>query len=294
MTASDFFRVARRPRWIGVLVLALAIAAGFAALGQWQLARSIENAEVAQNEADSEVPVALASIASPQTPMNDTQVGRMVTVDGTSSPAISPCSPGVRTTACSEPGWSGMPSRTRARRSRSRWAGPRMRRPRRPRRTRSRSIRPGRWGDTCRASRPTTPTSRPASAALSRWRAHQPLGRSPRDHLRRLPGGERGRPPGLTTIDSPAPSREVGLNWLNIFYAAEWAIFAGFAIYLWYRLVGSVVSTRRRRTASRHGVRKLEPCPSDPGPPTSPASAPCSPSSASRRSSPVSSCSCSA
>jgi hypothetical protein len=26
------------------------------------------------------------------------------------------------------------------------------------------------------------------------------------------------------------------VNWLNIFYAAEWAIFAGFAFYLWYRL----------------------------------------------------------
>ena len=26
------------------------------------------------------------------------------------------------------------------------------------------------------------------------------------------------------------------MNWLNIFYAAEWAIFAGFAFYLWYRL----------------------------------------------------------
>ena len=26
------------------------------------------------------------------------------------------------------------------------------------------------------------------------------------------------------------------MNWLNIFYAAEWAVFAGFAFYLWYRL----------------------------------------------------------
>ena len=26
------------------------------------------------------------------------------------------------------------------------------------------------------------------------------------------------------------------MNWLNIFYAVEWAIFAGFAFYLWYRL----------------------------------------------------------
>ena len=41
---------------------------------------------------------------------------------------------------------------------------------------------------------------------------------------------------GLTTISSPAPSDGSGLNWLNIFYAIEWAVFAGFAFYLWYRL----------------------------------------------------------
>jgi cytochrome oxidase assembly protein ShyY1 len=46
---------------------------------------------------------------------------------------------------------------------------------------------------------------------------------------------------GLEAIDSPAPSQEVSLNWLNVFYAAEWAVFAGFAIYLWYRLVKDVV-----------------------------------------------------
>jgi hypothetical protein len=47
--------------------------------------------------------------------------------------------------------------------------------------------------------------------------------------------------PGLEPIYSPAPSREIGVNLLNIFYALEWAIFAGFAIYLWYRLVRDVV-----------------------------------------------------
>ena len=42
---------------------------------------------------------------------------------------------------------------------------------------------------------------------------------------------------GWTPIDSPPPSSEVELNWLNLFYAAEWVVFAGFAIFLWYRLV---------------------------------------------------------
>lgn len=40
----------------------------------------------------------------------------------------------------------------------------------------------------------------------------------------------------LVAIDSPAPQEGSNVNWLNIFYAVEWAIFAGFAFYMWYRL----------------------------------------------------------
>ncbi len=44
-------------------------------------------------------------------------------------------------------------------------------------------------------------------------------------------------PAGLTKIQSVKPVNDVSLNWLNVFYAVEWTLFAGFAIYLWYRLV---------------------------------------------------------
>ncbi|WP_054821545.1 hypothetical protein [Arthrobacter sp. JCM 19049] len=27
------------------------------------------------------------------------------------------------------------------------------------------------------------------------------------------------------------------MNWLNVFYGIEWVVFAGFAFFLWYRLV---------------------------------------------------------
>ncbi|MFD5224686.1 SURF1 family protein [Microbacterium sp. NPDC058342] len=43
-------------------------------------------------------------------------------------------------------------------------------------------------------------------------------------------------PEGLVDISSPAPEERSPIHWLNIFYAAEWAVFAGFAFYLWYRL----------------------------------------------------------
>lgn len=41
---------------------------------------------------------------------------------------------------------------------------------------------------------------------------------------------------GLTEIHSPPPAEAETVNWLNVFYAIEWAVFAGFAFYLWYRL----------------------------------------------------------
>ena len=43
-------------------------------------------------------------------------------------------------------------------------------------------------------------------------------------------------PKGLVDIDSPAPAELSPVNWLNVFYALEWAVFAGFAFYIWYRL----------------------------------------------------------
>jgi hypothetical protein len=39
---------------------------------------------------------------------------------------------------------------------------------------------------------------------------------------------------------------ETTFNWLTAFYAAEWALFAGFAIYLWARLVKDEVNRQNR------------------------------------------------
>ena len=41
---------------------------------------------------------------------------------------------------------------------------------------------------------------------------------------------------GLQQIHAPAPTELSSVNWLTIFYAIEWAVFAGFAFYMWYRL----------------------------------------------------------
>ncbi len=41
---------------------------------------------------------------------------------------------------------------------------------------------------------------------------------------------------GLDPIDSVAPLPPESVNWLNVFYAVEWVVFAGFALFMWYRL----------------------------------------------------------
>jgi surfeit locus 1 family protein len=54
---------------------------------------------------------------------------------------------------------------------------------------------------------------------------------------------------GLEAIASPPPEDAMELNWLNVFYAVEWVVFAGFAVFLWYRLVRDAVERERDEAA---------------------------------------------
>jgi hypothetical protein len=42
---------------------------------------------------------------------------------------------------------------------------------------------------------------------------------------------------GLEVIVIAPPEPGTSVNWLTLFYALEWALFAGFAVFLWWRLV---------------------------------------------------------
>jgi surfeit locus 1 family protein len=69
---------------------------------------------------------------------------------------------------------------------------------------------------------------------------------------------------GLEAISSPPPEESVELNWLNIFYAVEWAVFAGFAIFLWYRLVRDAVERERDEAAEAAAVGATDGAPRRP------------------------------
>src|SRR5258708_40067169 len=82
-----FWRTVLTPRWSGLLVLALAIAAVMSVLGVWQLdVYHSKTADATAHRADA-APVALQSLFSIDEGLPSKAVSRRVTVDGTWGPA---------------------------------------------------------------------------------------------------------------------------------------------------------------------------------------------------------------
>ncbi len=254
--SSRFWATARTPRWIAALALALAIAAAFAALGQWQLDRSVENVQVV--EIDTETAVPLGQIAEPGGGVTDAQQGRVVTVSGELVPGDSvvltgrDSGSGKRGTwmvgrlvtddgvsLAVALGWSPFASSSEAEATtseveRTEWTGRYL------------------------------PTEEPQSSDFEAGE-RSALSVPELVNLWTEPGPVYGgflvlaEPlPGLEPIRADAPDRTVTLNWLNVFYAIEWALFAGFAIYLWYRLVRDAVE-RAQAEAGATGATSARP-----------------------------------
>jgi hypothetical protein len=78
MTNPTWSQVARRPKWIFGLFLALAIAVVFALLGQWQLERSFTEV---QPEDQSQSPLVLIDSEKPGVPLTATAANKRVQAD---------------------------------------------------------------------------------------------------------------------------------------------------------------------------------------------------------------------
>lgn len=238
-SGHPFWAVARRPRWIAALLLCLGIAAGFAALGQWQLSRSVDNAQV-EDAPDTEVAVPLDSIATPQSAVTPTQFGRLVTITGEfvdddftvlTDRNNGPTGEGSwlvghvvtddGVTLAVALGWAPDADTALA------------------------AVRAPASADgmTGRYLPSEVPSDSDFEAGERSALSVAELINIWPDAVPAYGGYLVADEPweGLDAIYSPAPSREVSLNLLNVFYAIEWVIFAGFAIYLWYRLVRDVV-----------------------------------------------------
>ena len=224
------WQIARRPKWIVALVAALLVAGVFAALGQWQLQRAIDDATVV--ERDTENPVALDSVATPQAATTTDSSGRMVTLSCSFVPGDD-----VVLTNRRVPGGTGW------------WLIRHCATPEGD----SLAVAMG-WSpqdfDPLVIPNPTgnvvgryVPSESPQQSDF-RSGERSAIAIAELVNLWTDPGPVYGgylvaqeAPPGLVSIGTEAPPTERQLNWLNLFYAAEWVIFAGFAIYLWYRLV---------------------------------------------------------
>lgn len=58
---------------------------------------------------------------------------------------------------------------------------------------------------------------------------------------------------GLETIKQMPATSGQQINWLNIFYAIEWVFFAGFALFLWWRLVADAYGRETEQLLSDKG-----------------------------------------
>jgi cytochrome oxidase assembly protein ShyY1 len=237
-----------RPRFIVGLLVALAVAAGFAALGQWQLERAIESGTVVERPTETAMP--LTKAATPGIATRTASVGQLVTVTGSFVPRDTSVIGGrlndgksgywvVGHFTLAEPGSDGRPVALAVARG---WA---------PDATAVQDA-----VSTLRDQPATTQTITGRLLPTEAPEAPDPngnpkaLNQMSTAALFNLWHGvgdadvytgylvAHGTPPaGLTAIYSPPPVEEATIDWLNVFYAAEWAIFAGFAVFLWYRVV---------------------------------------------------------
>ena len=245
---GPLWRTLVRPRWIALLALALVIAGAFAALGQWQLSRAVESSNPASSIGEDETATPIDEVmAGPTAIIRTDDVGRLVTVDGswvegdfviianrvndgptgwwvaghlaTGADASGPSLPvalgwtddedvAERTVDALNAGEA--PDGTVSLTGRIVDS--------------EAPVLPDEQGD------PFEMTTLSEAALINIW---QPTA-SPDIYSVNLISSE--PPAGLEQIYSPRPEAEVRLNWLNIFYAAEWVVFAGFAVYFWYRL----------------------------------------------------------
>ncbi|WP_239683999.1 SURF1 family protein [Leucobacter musarum] len=243
-----------RPRWILALLLALGIAVAFAALAQWQAGVAVQNQT--QQQVDTETVRPLSEVTSFDRGVTDAGAGVVVQLDGAFAPedfsVVSPRDNDGRTGAwvvghlitsgehaeagaslSVAVGWA--PSADDARRIAEELSGD-------PAFAATASL-TGRYmppeGPQVpdRDEDPQTQHTMVPAALANQW---QVVDGPVYSGYLVLHDDSGSRPlldaAGLDPVDSVAPLPAETVNWLNVFYAIEWVVFAGFAIFFWYRL----------------------------------------------------------
>lgn len=251
-----------RPRWVAALLFALGIAAGFALLGHWQLERAIESGVVVERTTEQAQP--LAEVAQPDGGVTQIATGQMVTAEGTwvvgDETLIT-----TRINGGIEGFWVVSHFQTDAAVSIAvarGWA---------PDKARAEAV---------IAALQSEPDNAPVSLTGRFLTGEAPELPDPEGDSMELtrvaPSAlinlwadftdesvysayivDAAAPTGLAVIDSPVPEVDQSLNWLNIFYAIEWVVFAGFAVFLWYRLVRDALEREQEDAEAAEALSAL-------------------------------------
>jgi cytochrome oxidase assembly protein ShyY1 len=254
--------VARRPKWIAMLVFALAVAALFAYLGHWQLDRSVESLKPVNT--GSETRKVLSDVTKPQTEFLDKLTGQKVSVEGTFdakdfrviSGRVNYGRTGYWLTGrfidntdnasvAVALGWSPTASGARAAISHI---------PVSPtvldlggRYLPTEDVDDGKFTQ-------GEETVMATPQLINEWNDFSGEAYNGYIVADRTWGS-------LSAIYSPPPIDKATLNWLNVFYAVEWVVFAGFAIFLWYRLVRDTYEREIEEAEEAAGLITTEPEP---------------------------------
>jgi surfeit locus 1 family protein len=231
-----------RPRSIALLLLCIAIAVVFALFGQWQLGRAVTNGGFVERPTETVLPI--ERVAQPQATTKSAAVGQLVTVSGAwvagdfavLRDRIDEGRTGYWTvghfrTAAGDSlavglGWTDdLGAATEAADT---WNADPAALP---------TDLTGRYQQ---GEAPTEPEEgKPlapdmaTAAFVNQWQDPGPT-YAGYITLRAAPGE-------LQAISSPPPEVEVQLNFLNLFYAVEWALFALAALYIWYRWMRDIL-----------------------------------------------------
>lgn len=245
--------VMRRPSSLLLLLLAIVMAVGFSLLGQWQLSRAFENGAVIETESEDPLPIETEVPTQVQTPSS--AVGQLITAEGRWVPEDYSVLDGRLNdgesgawvighflTASGDSlavgiGWTpdvGTASAVAQRLSSGDEELPgviegRYQQSEQPKV--DEDLEPG-----------EAPSEMAVPALVNAWTGAGPV------YAGYLTLHD--APADLETIYSPAPEREVQLNFLNLFYTLEWALFAIIALYIWYRHMRDIAEKERDERAS--------------------------------------------